>query len=46
VRSPSQLSLARATCHNAPIGRRVMTEYKIAKNTERHDSMSGASHRT
>jgi hypothetical protein len=25
---------------------RVMTESKLAKNTERHDSMSGAQHRT
>jgi len=25
---------------------RVMSESKLAKNTERHDSMSGASHRT
>jgi hypothetical protein len=25
---------------------RVMTEYKIPKNTERRDSMSGAPHRT
>ena len=25
---------------------RVMTEYKLAQNTERHDSMSGAPHRT
>jgi len=25
---------------------RVMTDYKLPKKTERHDSMSGASHRT
>src|SRR5262249_9769671 len=30
----------------AEAGTCVMTEYKIAKNTERHDSMSGALHRT